>query len=405
MHADVAVIGGGSAGIAAAVGAARKGANVVLIEKYGMLGGMATTAMVHSICGLYLLRADESEPLEFANNGFPREFSELLKKAGGARGPVRMGRLDVLMHNPKAFAMAADEILKGLPNVLVLLDTQVTRARREGNRICGIEIVGKTGSDAIKSAVVLDTTGDGEVAKLAAAGYDRSPLETLQRPAYIFSIAGVASSEVSDNGRLGIARAISYGVSAGHLTEGALGAAFRAGMTPEQVMVTIDLQAPGFDPNDKERLSTAESEGREIATQLIQFLKTEITGFRQASITQLPARLGIRESRRIHGIYQLTREDILNGARFDDEVALASWPIELRETARGPRFRFPVDNRPCGIPLRCLRSKDTENLFVAGRCISSTHEAQAAIRVIGTCLATGEAAGIAAALQSESNKS
>ena len=88
--------------------------------------------------------------------------------------------------------------------------------------------------------------------------------------------------------------------------------------------------------------------------------------------------------------------DLLQGTRFEDEVALASWPIELRETAKGPRFRFPEENRPCGIPLRSLRSCDLQNLFVAGRCIASSHEAQGAIRVIGTCLATGEAAGIAA---------
>jgi hypothetical protein len=120
-------------------------------------------------------------------------------------------------------------------------------------------------------------------------------------------------------------------------------------------------------------------------------------GFQEASLRGYPSCLGIRESRRSNGIYQLTEKDILEGARFDDEVAIASWPIELRETARGPRFRYPIGNQPCGIPLRSLQSKDVENLFVAGKCISTTHEAQASIRVIGTCLATGEAAGIAAA--------
>ena len=90
--------------------------------------------------------------------------------------------------------------------------------------------------------------------------------------------------------------------------------------------------------------------------------------------------------------------DLLRGARFEDEVALAAWPMELREQATGARLKFPENGQPCGIPLRALRSKSKENLFAAGRCLSSSHEAQASLRVIGTCLATGEAAGIAASL-------
>jgi hypothetical protein len=105
----------------------------------------------------------------------------------------------------------------------------------------------------------------------------------------------------------------------------------------------------------------------------------------------------VRESRRVMGLMELTENDILTGARFEDEVAFSSWPIELRETARGPKFRFPHENRSCGIPLRCLQSRSIQNLFMAGRCISATHEAQAALRVIGTGMAMGEAAGKAAA--------
>ncbi len=97
-------------------------------------------------------------------------------------------------------------------------------------------------------------------------------------------------------------------------------------------------------------------------------------------------------------MYRLETRDLEIGARFEDSIALATWPMELRENNRGPRLRYPEKNRPCEIPLRALRARDHRNLFVAGRCIASSHEAQASIRVIGTCLATGEAAGIAAAL-------
>ena len=404
MHADVVVIGGGSAGIAAAVSSARKGATVVLVEKHGILGGMASAAMVHSICGLYLLRDNDSEPLSFANDGIAREFSETLVRKGGARGPVRMGRLDVLMHNPRSFALVAKEMVDELSNIHLFLNAEISEAHKNGNRLCGVKITGTENHQTIECDAVIDTTGDAEIFMLANAGYERSPLEALQRPAYIFSLNGVDPEQMSDNGRLLLAQTISRGVTSGLLTSGAMGTAFRAGVSNDQVMVTIDLEAQGFDPNKKESRANTESEARRIAVQLIDFLKNEIEGFQGASLPQYPSCLGIRESRRSHGIYQLTEKDILEGARFDDEVAIASWPIELRESARGPRFRYPIDNQPCGIPLRSLQSKEVENLFVAGKCISSTHEAQASIRVIGTCLATGEAAGIAAAKMAAKTK-
>ena len=108
MKADVVVAGGGSAGLAAAISAARAGATVVLVERHGVLGGMASSSFVHSICGLYRLRESESNPLLASNPGFPMEFAELLIASGGARGPVRMGRLDVLLHQPAAFGHLAD---------------------------------------------------------------------------------------------------------------------------------------------------------------------------------------------------------------------------------------------------------------------------------------------------------
>jgi hypothetical protein len=242
MHADVVVIGGGSAGIAAAISSARKGATVVLVEKHGNLGGMASAAMVHSICGLYLLRENESDSLAYANSGFAREFSETLIRKGGARGPVRMGRLDVLMHNPSSFALVAKELVDELSNIHLFLNTQITEAHRNGNRLCRLKISGTEEHHTIECEAVIDTTGDAEIFMLANAGYERSPLETLQRPAYIFSITGVDPAQMGDNGRLLLAQTISRGVTSGRLISGAMGTAFRSGVSNDQVMVTIDLE-------------------------------------------------------------------------------------------------------------------------------------------------------------------
>jgi hypothetical protein len=134
-----------------------------------------------------------------------------------------------------------------------------------------------------------------------------------------------------------------------------------------------------------------------LADVLTRFL-TGTPGFSNAFIAALPARVGVRESRRVRGETRIETADVLCGATFPDAVALSTWPIEMREEATGARLRFPEENRPCEVPLGALRARGFPNLFVAGRCLSSSHEAQASLRVIGTCLATGEAAGLAAAI-------
>jgi len=397
MNIDIAVVGGGSAGIAASVSAARQGASVVLIERLGILGGMGSAANVHTVCGLYGLRGDEREPLVPANAGFPMEFAERLLLAGGASGPVRMGKLDVLMHVPECFAQVASEITMAEPNLALLLDSVVVEVMRSGQAIAGLRVESRDRSLDIRPTMVIDTTGDAEVAFLAGAQTNRESLEKLQRPAYVFGLEGLEPEALSDDGKISLARAISYGVRNGKLPEGALGAAFRRGVHHGMGWGTIDLTAEGFDPGQSDSRMVIETVGKELAVTITDFLTGELEGFRSARISSFPVRAGIRESRRVKGHYELTKEDILTGARFEDEVAFSSWPIELRETTRGPRFRFPEGNRSCGIPLGAIRSTDVTNLLMAGRCISSTHEAQAAIRVMGTCMATGEAAGRSAA--------
>lgn len=393
MRADVAVVGGGSAGIAAAVCAARTGARVVLFERSEIPGGQAAGALVHSICGLYLLRDDEAQPLIPANPGFPMEFASRLLAMGGARGPVRMGRLDVLLHEPTAFASLAAQFCAELPNLELRLNSGIL-----GAACAGGGIVLRFDGGELEAAAVVDATGDGDVAALAGAGWEQAPADRLQRPAYIFKLAGVPASALSGDARLGIARALSAAVTDGHLPSSALGAAFRMGVAEGEAWGTIDLAAGGFDPCDHSRHREIENEGRTGALRIAGFLREKVPGFSAATVSALPARAGIRESRRIVGRYGITADDIIRGATFADAVARTAWPMESRERPTGPRFRFPTDNRSCEIPLRTLRARDVENLFMAGRCISCSHEAQASIRVIGTCLATGEAAGNAAAI-------
>ena len=393
MRADVAVIGGGAAGIAAAVSAARAGARVALIDRNGMLGGQASGAMVHSICGLYLLREDETLPPQPANHGFPMEFANGLIAMGGARGPVRMGRLDVLLHEPEAVAILADRLCAGLPGLEVRLHTEIFAVESESDRLL-LRLSSRGRQEELVAGTVVDATGDAEVAALAGAACAQS--ERLQRPAYIFKLAGVDPQAMTADGRIRVAQILSASVAEGTLPASVLGTTFRLGVAEQEVWATTDLAAEGFDPFDSRWLSAIEREGRDIASQILCFLREAVPEFRRATVAAFPGRAGLRESRRIFGQYELTADDVRRGAEFADAIAQSAWPMEFRETHTGPKFRFPLENRPCGIPLRSLRSRSVPGLFMAGRCISCSHDAQAAIRVIGTCLATGEAAGKAA---------
>ena len=394
LSVDVLVAGGGTAGIGAAIGAARAGAKTLLVERHGGLGGMAFNALVHTMCGLYRLRDDASEPLEFSNSGFPKEFAERLLAMGGAKPAVRMGRLDFLPHRPIALALLADQMTAETRGLEVFLHSEISAVHKSTkSSLGGLQLLCRGSIWEIEARAVVDCTGDAEIAAMAGAAFETAPTDKLQRPAWIFGIGGVAPGTAAGDARLKLAHAIASAVASRKLPAEALGVAFREGMTPSVVWATIDLQADPFDPCSPECLARVEKTGRATAFAVMDFLRADFEGFENAFLSATPARAGIRESRRIIGLSQLTEEDILAGKDSPQAAAYASWPLELRENAKGPKFRFPENNRSAAIPAGCLRSRDFTNLFMAGRCLSATHGAQASIRVTGTCMATGEAAG------------
>ncbi len=397
MKCDVLVLGGGGAGLAAAVSAARMGAHTVLVERHGALGGMATAALVHSICGLYLLREEPGAVL--AHHGLPAEFAARLIRSGAASGPVRMGRLDVLPHSPPGLAGVADDLAGECASLEVRLHTECLAVRGAG-RVESVELSTRGQRSTLAPCTVVEASGDAALVTLAGLATDQAPADRLQRPAFIFALHTVDVAALDEAGRIRLAHQIAAAVGAGQLTPGGLGAQLRATGRGSEVYVTVDLAAgPDFDPLNPAQLAALEREGRQIATQLTAFLRAHHAAFRHAELAAFPTRVGLRESRRVRGRAVVTGADVLRGTARADAVALGTWPMELRERATGPRWHFPDANRPTQIPLDALRAAGAENVWAAGRCLSCDHEAQAALRVIGTCLATGEAAGVAAALQ------
>lgn len=394
---DVAVIGGGSAGLAAAITAAREGARTVLLERHGFLGGMGTASLVHTFCGLYLLRDEPGAVL--ANPGFSTEMAERMIAATGL-GPVRMGRVDVLPQHPVEFARISDTLVSAEPLLDVRLHTEVAAvaAGDSGDDPWQISLADRSGGRMVRARCLVDASGDAMVAALLGDGAEMTESPRLQRPAYVFAIRN--DHLLDEAARLRTAGLIVEGMRAGDLPATALGISFRASGRPGEIFATLDLAGgESYDPLDTGCLSGLEMEGRATASKVIAWLAAKSDFWKSSYISHWPVRAGVRESRRWIGETVLTGADLLAGRRFEDEIALATWPMEFRENPRGPKLRFPERDRPTGIPLGCLKPKGIGRLFVAGRCISTDHEAQASIRVMGTCFATGEAAGRAAAVR------
>jgi hypothetical protein len=400
MKYDVVVVGGGAAGVAAAVAAGSAGARTALVERYGVLGGMATAGMVGTICGLYHGSASGSpEPL---NEGFAETFARRLATMPGCQKPVRRGRTFVLPYTPFAFACLADEVVASTPEVDVYLHAYLGGVDAGRGRIDALRISTWERTVELCATVVADTSGDGVVARHAGATTETAPLPDRQLPALVFVLQQVDGDALGAGPRLALLRTLVAAERDGLLPEGASNLAL--GLTSQPGEVIGKLALSGVTDNRAERrdfLTAAEQEGRRRVLAVTEFLKT-LPAFGRAFVSHVATQVGVRESRRVMGRYELTRDDVLSGRKFEDAVARASWPIELWEEGRlGATYEYLEDGQTYDIPLRSLQARDVENLFMAGRCMSATHDALGSARVIGTCLATGEAVGRAAARMAE----
>ena len=394
---DVVVAGGGPAGVAAAVAAARTGARVLLVERAAGLGGNVRAAQVHSICGLYRIAAGpEAEALQ---GGLAMEFARRLLAAGGACGPRRFGRLDILLQEPEAFAGLCEEWVAEVKGVEVMKGARVTGGEMDGRKLKLLHVQTPAGSEAIESGAIVEATGDGNLAAAAQLASVSAATAELQRPAYIFALCPVSADALGPEARLAWSALLVSAVRDGRVGSEALGVAVRPTCREGMVRVTLDLMAGGadYDPCDEAQVARLTGEARKSARALAEFLRREAPGFAEAVICRWPERIGIRESRRVTGRHVMTADEVLSGVVPEDTVCFSSWPLEWHEAGAAMRLVYPENGAACGVPLRALQARDADNVFLAGRCLSSTHEAQAALRVIGTSMATGQASGHAAA--------
>jgi hypothetical protein len=414
---DVLVVGGGMAGIMASLAAARKGARTALVERYGFLGGMATNAMVGPFAGTrhrygggrivggiaweFIQRLVKHDGALLDTYDYPLPESEKPDKSRSAvpaKGDIPF--------DPEVVKWTADQMI-GEAGVLPYYHRFASGVVAENNRIKAVILESKSGRAAITARILIDATGDADIAYLAGVPWQmgRTEDKAVQPMTLMFRMGGVDTEAFDDITYPYISPRIRK-LAQEWVNENKLpvfgGPWTFWGSTIRRGEVMVNMVRLWGDATDPEVLTRNEITGRDHIQQFVRFLKENISEFKNSFLIDSGPQIGIRETRRIEGEYQLTEVDILENRRFPDSIALGGHVIDIHSPTKSyNQVRKLVDYYR--IPYRCLLPKKISNLLVAGRPISATHEAHASLRVMGTGMATGQAAGIAAGLCIEKN--
>jgi hypothetical protein len=394
VEADLVVVGGGSAGTAAAVTAARAGLRTVLVEDFPFLGGMSTGGCVGTFCGFYRRTAGgELVPLV---GGFAAEVERRLRERGQCYGPVPFKTTGAVPYVPWGLKTLYDEVARAEGRLHVLLHARFVRALVDGDAIHAVAVATRAGELALRAPYWVDASGDAALAAAAGAPVERG--ETLQYPSMMFYMQHVDVARALPS-LLDLSTLLERHAERERLPRRS-GNVIPTGR-PGEVLVAMSRVALGdrpLDAGDADELTLGEMLGREQAERLGAFLRAHLPGFEEAFVSDAAPRLGIRETRRIRGRYALTEADVLGGRRFPDGVCRAAWPIELHVPGGLTEWRLLEDDVWYTVPYRCLVPEGVANLLAAGRCVSATREGFASVRVIGPCMGEGQAAALAVAL-------
>lgn len=415
--ADVVVVGGGPAGVCAAIAAARNGADTFIVEQGNCLGGMATLGLV----GPFMTCYDKRGEVQIIRGLFD-EIVRRLVAVGGAIHPseiragtactawITRGHDHCTPFEPEALKFVLDDMCAEV-GVKVLYHATFMGPVMDGDRIAGIEVWTKAGARRITAKVVIDATGDGDVAFRAGAPCeigDTTRGGTMQPVSMFFRIGNLPEEAVDtvrrqypqdtrcfqtilrkarEEGRWHIPRP--------HMN------LFRGVKTDEWFVNVSRLN--GVDATDPQSLSDAETEGRRQVREILDLIRHDFPGAEGMRLISTASTMGIRETRHVLGEYVLDRDDVVTGRVPKDSVFVCANSIDLHGgTDANTTLYLTIDGNFYGVPYRCLVPRNVDGLLVAGRCVSASAIGAAAIRVMPPCMAMGQAAGTAAAMSVKS---
>lgn len=385
---DVIVIGGGFAGCGAALAAARNGAKTLLIERINALGGAPATMGVNPFMR-YFYKDPATGEIVYLSRGIFEELVADMNAAEETRSNVFNPEWLKILLNRKMLEAGVE----------LLFNSYAVAAEREGNKMTTVTVANKSGLVTLAASYFIDCTGDADVAALADFPYRVGrPGDGLCQPMTLnFLIGGVDPERFEQNywnivplwkeeKKKGYIKNPMDGIMVFHTT-------FPGIVRLNATRVVRRNPVNGWD------VTLADIEAREQVVELWHFLRDHIPGFENSRILSTAMQTGVRESRMIDGEHVLTSEELVACTRFEDRIAAGNYDIDIHNPeGSGTSHYFFPDGQYYTIPYRSLIPKDAENLLVAGRCISTTHEAQASIRIMPIVCTLGEAAGTAAAL-------
>lgn len=394
LSCDVLVCGGGVAGTMAAVAAARAGARVILAERYGFLGGNATAGAVAQF------NSWQTAAGRRVVAGLAQEVVERLRAYGGAGEhevfTMSTGHtMDRVEYAPEVLKLVLDDLLVEA-GVQPLLHASLLDVRCEGRRVAAVRLLTKSGAITVQPQVLLDTSGDLDAVRQAGARFlalDEG--EALQPATMMFRFGPVDFERFDALPKSEVAALARRGFASGALARAALHVA----RDPFSQDGWFNISRLAIDATDALALGRAEIEGRRQAWSAARFLRDQVPGCEHGRLQAFGTQVGIRETRRVEGDHVLTAQELLQPVRFDDAIAAGAYPIDIHPAAGGDlEYRALGPDHAYEIPYRSLIPTTLDNALVAGRGVSATHEALAAIRVMTISMAVGQAAGIAASM-------
>lgn len=399
---DVVVVGGGPAGFIAAIAAARKGAKVALIERYGFLGGMATIGYVAPISVF-------AKNNELVIGGIPWEFVKRLESMGGAfiEWPKANIDFDIELYKLCCQRMVLEA------GVELYMHSAMVGCEMDDKSINSVIIENKNGLETIVGRRFIDCTGDGDLAHMAQVPMQPNPDGELQPSSFCFILSGVdTDSELLNrcmyhNGINGPSQCKPVREKLLAMKAAGVDMPDFGGPWFNNVMhkgsVAVNMTRRAADSTDNRNFTATECQLREDIFTFTKLLKENFKEFKDCYVSSTAPQAGIRESRRIVGVHTVTADEYVNAYHYEDSISRGIHPIDIHASKGTSQVRIDLD-KPAYVPYRALIAPDYPNLLVAGRCISTDRQALASLRVMASCMGTGQAAGVAAAQSVANNQ-